>query len=639
MTLSNAQVLSQIPQAYQRTAAEIAAGVTPTNYGYPELWVERYGADPTGTTDSGVAFRNACLVARQKGGGIIRAYGSLYLFNTWDTTSFYSTNNLALFILPANTELAGGGQFFTRLRISQTARTGMYNGGANRTHIIGMPSAAGGQYVHDLEFDYDGIVQAASNDYCYFARTNSGQCIFERLYGVQAPITNAIADSSEDTANGNSPLGPTIVRGCWFQDCGPNMTGNSALNQDCSYLYLNAPGSRAEKNRIFNTAIANHNCGGIEMHSAQYYVTENYIKNCWPGMYLGVEDGVTISVGSVVDKNYVGYCNAGIFLVDRHEGLKIINNYLEANCDSAGAGFGYSFTDFSTPLNSTDGSASAGVQTALLFANNTIDSTYFLQGTARASSGSVGANAYININLGCLQGAIIRGNTIVSPAPGAITLSGSTTAPMQDVLVEDNVLTECQDTTLSYSTAFFQVLATSETGWTTSPVMQDIMISGNRLSRGASLSLTAAYAGLVTSGGAGALGSLENVFFDDLNVSSNVLGTVGFTDIQATDVVAVNGLSYQSQSITANGTAIVISHPLITAARVAPTAAYTGITMPKGTVDGQKISIINSQPSANSLTMAPYATSNVADGTSCVVSGYSSMTFTWSAATGAWYHD
>ena len=49
--------------SYARTAAEIAAGVTPTNYAYPELLVERYGADPTGTNDSGVGFRNACLVA------------------------------------------------------------------------------------------------------------------------------------------------------------------------------------------------------------------------------------------------------------------------------------------------------------------------------------------------------------------------------------------------------------------------------------------------------------------------------------------------------------------------------------------------------------------------------------------------
>jgi hypothetical protein len=45
--------------AFGRTAAEIAAGVTPTNYGYAIGDVRRYGADSTGATVSKTAFRNA----------------------------------------------------------------------------------------------------------------------------------------------------------------------------------------------------------------------------------------------------------------------------------------------------------------------------------------------------------------------------------------------------------------------------------------------------------------------------------------------------------------------------------------------------------------------------------------------------
>lgn len=44
---------------YARTAAEIAAGVTPTDFGYAPGNVLRYGADPTGMADSTVAFNNA----------------------------------------------------------------------------------------------------------------------------------------------------------------------------------------------------------------------------------------------------------------------------------------------------------------------------------------------------------------------------------------------------------------------------------------------------------------------------------------------------------------------------------------------------------------------------------------------------
>jgi hypothetical protein len=48
---------------FRRTAAEIASGVTPTNYAYLPGNVLRYGADPTGVADSTTAFNNAILIA------------------------------------------------------------------------------------------------------------------------------------------------------------------------------------------------------------------------------------------------------------------------------------------------------------------------------------------------------------------------------------------------------------------------------------------------------------------------------------------------------------------------------------------------------------------------------------------------
>lgn len=50
-----------------RTAAEIAAGVTPTNYAYPPYTMLRYGADPTGATDSTAALQAAITAAQQAG--------------------------------------------------------------------------------------------------------------------------------------------------------------------------------------------------------------------------------------------------------------------------------------------------------------------------------------------------------------------------------------------------------------------------------------------------------------------------------------------------------------------------------------------------------------------------------------------
>lgn len=63
---ANDQVLSQAiigGYLYPRTAAEIAEGVTPTNYAYPPGHVYRYGTNTTpGTTDMSAAFASAALV-------------------------------------------------------------------------------------------------------------------------------------------------------------------------------------------------------------------------------------------------------------------------------------------------------------------------------------------------------------------------------------------------------------------------------------------------------------------------------------------------------------------------------------------------------------------------------------------------
>ncbi len=74
---------------YPRTAAEIAAGVTPTFYNYPELHVKRYGAVGDASTNDITAFNNCALVAKQYGSGtiIIDNSASAYLLQgPWNLT-------------------------------------------------------------------------------------------------------------------------------------------------------------------------------------------------------------------------------------------------------------------------------------------------------------------------------------------------------------------------------------------------------------------------------------------------------------------------------------------------------------------------------------------------------------------------
>jgi hypothetical protein len=61
---------------YPQTAAEIAAGVTPTDYGYAPGDVRRYGADPTGAANSDAAIDNALLVGGVANGPTVRGEGT-----------------------------------------------------------------------------------------------------------------------------------------------------------------------------------------------------------------------------------------------------------------------------------------------------------------------------------------------------------------------------------------------------------------------------------------------------------------------------------------------------------------------------------------------------------------------------------
>jgi hypothetical protein len=75
-TLTQAQIGQLF---YPRTAAEIAAGVTPTNYAYPPGDVRRYGAVGDGVTDDGAAIQTAINVMAV-GGGVVYLPASVYIF-------------------------------------------------------------------------------------------------------------------------------------------------------------------------------------------------------------------------------------------------------------------------------------------------------------------------------------------------------------------------------------------------------------------------------------------------------------------------------------------------------------------------------------------------------------------------------
>ena len=68
---------------------------------------------------------------------------------------------------------------------------------------------------------------------------------------------------------------------------------------------------------------------------------------------------------------------------------------------------------------------------------------------------------------------------------------------------------------------------------------------------------------------------------------------------------------------------------------VAPAGGISGIILPKGQFDGQMLAVINN--SANPITAAASATSNVASGTSSVEAANTCALFVWFQAAGLWF--
>lgn len=71
--------------------------------------------------------------------------------------------------------------------------------------------------------------------------------------------------------------------------------------------------------------------------------------------------------------------------------------------------------------------------------------------------------------------------------------------------------------------------------------------------------------------------------------------------------------------------------------RVTAAAAVTGIILPVGSLGGQSLTVIHEGAAANTITMAASGTSNVADGTSDVITGPSARCFVWDSVTALWY--
>ncbi|WP_288985252.1 hypothetical protein [uncultured Flavobacterium sp.] len=117
-------------------------------------------------------------------------------------------------------------------------------------------------------------------------------------------------------------------------------------------------------------------------------------------------------------------------------------------------------------------------------------------------------------------------------------------------------------------------------------------------------------------------------------------GQAGFVEGAAANM---GGALFQTPTVTSGASTSIadsgtISHNGCGVAIVAASSAAnkTGVIVQAGTKHGQKLTIINTT-AANTLTMAAAGTSNVANGTGCIISALAAVSLTWNALDSRWY--
>jgi hypothetical protein len=95
---------------YPRTSAELAAGVTPTNYAYPPYTSFRYGAKGDGSTDDTAALQNGINAAIQAG-------AEFYLYQTTSGLSYKVT---AALTITGRIAIRGSGYYNCQILTSST---------------------------------------------------------------------------------------------------------------------------------------------------------------------------------------------------------------------------------------------------------------------------------------------------------------------------------------------------------------------------------------------------------------------------------------------------------------------------------------------------------------------------------------
>jgi hypothetical protein len=345
--------------------------------------VRAYGAKGTGLVDDAPAFRLAAASGKRL---ILVPYG-VYLFSTYDPT-IIATDEYACVAIPTGVEFVTS--VGTILRMSTSI------GAAGRVSFFGTRADTEGQHVENAVFDFNGIVSDGSLTSYNIVRAYGDEMTVRNCKANNCPGNNTIVIAGEGAIVENNEL----------SNGGQNCTGNT-LSPDHSFIYTSGAGGVYRNNRIYNTASAVSNCGGLELHQGgENEVSGNTFINLYPAIYTGVGDGDYIS-NDIHHNIFRTNTSGAIYISDNHSSLNISNNLFDNNT-----------TTILAPRNAITGAATAVIK-GLHVTNNT-----FL------TSGSISLPGIIG---GDISGNIFQGQSI------AIQLQSSN-KPIKNVNIHDNLL-------------------------------------------------------------------------------------------------------------------------------------------------------------------------------------------------------
>jgi hypothetical protein len=203
---------------YPQTAAEIAVGVTPTNYGYPaDPYVDprRYGADPTGVVISTVAVQAAINVALQASGTVWIGNNCNYLVGALTASIASPATSLRIIgSSPRGSVLTQSGTPSAVLTISGPTPTGNPVGAAVTLQDFSITLAGittNGIQVNGLGGFTASRIWMTAGGAAGFNLNSALSCVIERC-----EVENAQYGIYARTDGAGSPPNLIIVRECTF---------------------------------------------------------------------------------------------------------------------------------------------------------------------------------------------------------------------------------------------------------------------------------------------------------------------------------------------------------------------------------------------------------------------------------------